>query len=368
MPVVSRPRANPNIYSKVPVKIKAQEEETWYKKYNFVISLIIFLLLLAIIIILFKVPTVDSKFQTCGDGTFYGTCSLTKPYYCDNGTLAEKASVCGCVDGANKAGETCVSEYNTNPQEITLNYIFEGEEKNIGFIAYGGLVDYLSGTSRVISYENSGKPARADFKLKDINEENQRALLLPLVIEIQNLAEKKEDQARIAISLVQNIEYGFSDKTERFFSQTINYSRYPYEVLYENQGICGEKSGLLAFLLKEIGYGVVIFYNQPENHEAVGISCPIGESYWNTGYCFVETTGPVIITDDSIEYVGGVVLDSEPEVILISNGDSLPANLKEYRDAETMKRLREGKFVLFSDSKLEKLIERYGLVEDYFVE
>lgn len=30
------------------------------------------------------------KFQTCGDGTFYGTCSLEKPYYCSNGILMEK--------------------------------------------------------------------------------------------------------------------------------------------------------------------------------------------------------------------------------------------------------------------------------------
>ena len=253
----------------------------------------------------------------------------------------------------------------TEPKETTLKYFLNGEENTLDFTVYGGMSGYLSNVSRIISYESGEKPLRADFKLKDINEEEQRELLLPLVVKIQNLAENKEDQARIAISLVQNIEYGFSNKTDNFFGKEVNYSRYSYEVLYDSQGICGEKSSLLAFLLRELGFETVIFYNQPENHESIGISCPKEKSYKETGYCFIETTGPSIITDDAIEYVGGLTLNSEPEVISISNGTSLPENLPEYKDAETMKRIRAGKFVLFADSKLEKLREKYGLVEEY---
>ncbi|MDP3991884.1 MAG: hypothetical protein Q8P79_00020, partial [Nanoarchaeota archaeon] len=127
-----------------------------------------------------------------------------------------------------------------------------------------------------------------------------------------------------------------------------------------------EKSELLTFLLRELGYGTAIFYNQPENHESVGIKCPVEESYKGTGYCFVETTGPSIITDDSIEYFGGIVLESKPEIILISDGYGLSRGLQEYRDAELMKRMRQGKFVPFRNFELKRLKERYGLVEIYY--
>ena len=145
----------------------------------------------------------------------------------------------------------------------------------------------------------------------------------------------------------------------------MNYSRYPYEVLYDEEGICGEKSELLAFLLREIGYETVLFYNQEENHESVGIKCPIEESYKRTGYCFVETTGPSIITDDSIEYMGNIVLTSEPEIIHISSGYSLGKYLEEYKDADELKSLKKNPFVLFRESRFQRLKEKYGLIEEY---
>jgi hypothetical protein len=335
------------------------------EKQEFFLSLALFLVFLALIMLIFKSPTDLTKTQTCGDSNLYGTCSVVKPYYCEKGLLVEKASVCGCSESSERLGDSCITNLQTEPRDLTLKYIIDGEEKTLNFRVYKGLVDHLSVLPPGISYVSGEKPVRTDFIFKKINEDEQRKFLLPLVIKIKNLTDDKEEQARIAISLVQNIQYGFSNKTEGFFGNKVNYSRYPYEVLYESRGICGEKSELLAFLLREIGYGVVLFYNQEENHESLGIKCPQEESYKGTGYCFVETTGPSIITDNSIEYVGGITLDSQPEVIFISDGESLPEGLQEYKDAETMKRIRQGKFVLFRDLKLEALKERYGLVEEY---
>jgi len=350
----------------MPGKFKKKKQVSWPEKHEFFLSLVSFLIFLTLIVLLFKSPTIQGKIHTCGDGTFYETCSLTKPYYCEQGALIEKTFVCGCSEFSERLGDSCITHLQKGPKNLALKYIFDGEEKELEFTAYKGLSDYLSVLPRTISYSNEEKPLRADFSFKKINEGEQRELLLPLIIKIQNLTNDKEEQARIAISLVQNIQFGFSDKTDSFFGNQVNYSRYPYEVLYDAQGICGEKSELLAFLLREIGYGVVLFYNQKENHEFVGIKCPIEESYRETGYCFVETTGPSIITDDSIEYVGGIKLESEPEIIFISDGYSLPKNLREYKDAEIMKRIRQGKFVLFSNSKLMSLREKYGLVEVYY--
>jgi len=206
---------------------------------------------------------------------------------------------------------------------------------------------------------------KADFKFKKIDEKEQRELLLGLVMKIKNLTLVKEDQMRIAVSLVQNIPYAESEKT--FVTRNIisNYSRYPYDVLYDNAGICGEKSELLAFLLRELGYEVVFFYHAYENHEAVGIKCPLKESFNDTGYCFIETTGPSIITDNSIDYVGGIRLVSEPEVVLISTGDSLGVDLYEYKDANNMEKIRDSWISFSSSVKFNKLKKKYGLVEEY---
>ncbi|MFA6330228.1 MAG: hypothetical protein WCX64_06130, partial [Candidatus Micrarchaeia archaeon] len=47
---------------------------------------------------------------TCSDGTRYSTCSATAPYYCDNGLLVNKSSICGCADGYKAKDEYCVQK------------------------------------------------------------------------------------------------------------------------------------------------------------------------------------------------------------------------------------------------------------------
>jgi hypothetical protein len=258
------------------------------------------------------------------------------------------------------------SQYELYPKNISLPYVLDGQKGAVDFIVYGELADYLSRVSRVIDYQENEKPLREDFKLKIINEENQRELLLPLVFKIQNLTSNKEDQVRIATSIVQNIPYGAVDKPIPFSGGKINYSLYPYEVLYYNQGICGEKSALLAFLLKEMGYNISIFYFQEENHEVVGIKCPVKNSFRKTGYCFVETSGPAIITDSYMTYVDGIRIKSEPEIIPISDGAALPADMQEYKDAKTLKNIRNRNlFALFSFWKFDGIVKKYGLEGEY---
>ena len=258
-----------------------------------------------------------------------------------------------------------MSRYQSNPKVINISYILDNEEKDIPFIVYEGMADYLFDLSDFITYSNGDGPQRRDFKLRKINEENQKVLLMSLVIKIQNLADNKKDQARIAISLVQNIPFGFSDEQVTIGENSINYSRYPYEVLYEQEGICASKSELLVFLLREIGYETVFFYHKLENHDSVGIMCPRRYGLLNTSYCFIETTGPSIIIDNENVYLEGVKLISYPEIINSSEGDSL-GYMYEYRDAKALKRIRRGieetgKTNLFRRARLNKIIEKYRL-------
>jgi hypothetical protein len=339
-------------------------------KYKIIISALCAVIIVFVFIFVwnyFSARYFDSKaIPTCGDGSFYDTCDLNKPYYCSEGVLTENASVCGCPAGMNKSGNSCISQYQTGPKEIMLKYTLRGEGGEINFTVYKGLADYISNLSKEINYQPGERPLRSDFKIRDISDENQRQLLLPLLVQIQNLAKSKEDQVRMAVSIVQNIPFGNSDKTLSLQGGAqINYSRYPYEVLYDNEGVCGEKSELLAFLMKEMGYGVVFFYNQDENHESIGVKCPVKYSLDDTGYCFVETTGPAIMTDNGIEYAGGIKLTSKPEVILVSNGDSLGSDMYEYQDAKEMDKIRNGGLMLFKESQFDALKKKYGLAEVY---
>lgn len=308
----------------------------------------------------------------CGDGTRYNSCSFTKPYFCLNGKLIEYPSICGCPEGFDERNNFCFSTYQLNPRRIFLKYTLRGESDVLSFVVYEGFKNYTSKIPRSITYSIGSNFSRADFKLKTINEEEQRKLLMPLVIKIQNITDNKEDQMRIAISIVQNIPFGTSNRTVNFGGSKVEYTRYPYEVIYDFEGVCGEKTDLLAFLLKEMGYGVSFFYYPPENHEALGLKCPIKESLMGSGYCFVETTAPAIITDNEISYVNIGKLSSMPEIYVLKEGNSISGDLEEYRDARRLKRIRHsfdeiGILGPIQKGILKNIENKYGLAEEYYI-
>lgn len=330
---------------------------------------IVLVVLLAVLAFGFGRASLDNQTPlTCGDGTFYNSCALVKPYFCSNGSLIEDASVCGCPVNMTRKGDSCISSYQTDPKNLTLNYILDGKYGEINLTVYGGMDKYLEGVPRSALYSTGQQPQLADFKLMSLNEPQQKNLLLPLVEKIQNITTNKDDQVRIAISIVQNIPYGFSNRTIFLGgNESVNYSRYPYEVLYENEGICSEKSALLAFILRQMGYSVAFFHYGPEDHEAIGIGCPIEDSVNNSGYCFIETVGPSIITDNKLTYVGGITLKSTPEIIPISQGASI-GNWPEFQDAKKLEQLMQWRIPVIGQWELNNLEKKYGLGGEYQVD
>jgi len=140
------------------------------------------------------------------------------------------------------------------------------------------------------------------------------------------------DEAFEVISLVQKIPY---DNASVNFSIAIN--KYPYNVLYNNIGICAEKSYLMATLLSELGYGTGIFLF--DTHAAVGIKCPANYDYKDSGYCLIEST--------ILSYVGEFhdstdsIYNGYEGIVNISNG-------KEYEYAGQQ-------YVDYHDNNLDKL-------------
>lgn len=162
----------------------------------------------------------------------------------------------------------------------------------------------------------------------------QKAAILKLASQIRSKTPRKEDQVRIAISMVQNIPYDFND-----LNATSHPMMVPYEVLAEKTGVCSEKSLLLASLLEELGYGTALFEFPAQQHMAVGIKSPGPYDYNNTGYAFIETTRPGIPTYDKGSYGYAGKLTPPLEVIPISNGLSFDSIALEYMDAQEYNRI-----------------------------
>ena len=248
-----------------------------------------------------------SKIPTCQDGSFYSECGVQKPFYCYMGTLVEKASICGCPKDEIKDGEKCISKYQTNPKNVRLTYF--------NYEVYGGLNDYLAGLDRAISYSYT-PPTTKDFILRDLDNLIQKEYLIPLVDKIKAKSDSPKEQAEMAIRMVQDIPYDW----DAFETDTVT-GRYPYEVLYDMKGVCMEKADLMAFLLRELGFGVAIFEFEQESHRAVGIKCSSGN--YGSEYCFIEATDNYPVGRIPSEYVGGIDIRSAvPEIVVISDGKS----------------------------------------------
>lgn len=257
-------------------------------------------------------------------------------------------------------------QYMTNPKIVNYEYVLCGNYSQIPYIMYGGMNNYLKSLPRYIRrLRGYSPPTETDFVLRDLDNEEQKPFIDPLVKEIQNITSNKDDQARIAISLVQNLNYDWDS-----FKAGNTTEKYPYEVLYTCTGVCSEKSDLLAYLLRDLGYGVVIFHFDAVGnltaHAAVGIKCPLQYSYRDTGYCFVETTSPCILTDSSGDYLtinnSTVKLTTVPKIIKICNGNSFDSVSEEYNDTRTWNDISNNKVLnTYNYSKWLYLINKYGL-------
>lgn len=267
------------------------------------------------------VPPSLPQIEKCDDGTPYGSCSATKPLFCENGSLIEKASLCGCPEKYIPNGDECVYQLTLVPESRSLSYCNNGLKTSIPFTVYRGLKEYLSELPRTFVCDPEC-PSDQEIYQMIINQPDQVEFIQNLIKMIKIVGQSKDEQARISISLVQMIPYDY----EKVFTLSSENWRYPYEVLYDYKGVCQGKSLLLALLLRELGFGVVLLVYEDENHMAVGIKCPgryANYIYQGSGYCFIETTTPSIVTDMSGEYLGVGALKSKPKIYFVSDGGTL---------------------------------------------
>lgn len=163
----------------------------------------------------------------------------------------------------------------------------------------------------------------------DIPEEDDS--ISRLVSKIGGVGDERLDRA---LALVQSISYD----QEMADAEKI-LPRFPYEVLYDQKGVCSGKSFLGALIAKELGYGTALLVYEEANHMALGVKCP-------SGYCFMELTTPgwkVGIQDfDDIEDIKTTTpsLDEAPEIYKVSDGREYMKATENLQEKERVKSLK----------------------------
>ncbi len=241
------------------------------------------------------------------------------------------------------------NSFEQNPKLHSFFFTINGETKKIEIIVYPKVKAHFA-----LMKKN-------DFDIFDCLYNSIQRRYLDQLIRYIGDNNMGDNQARAAISFVQQIPYDEHKARIELKYDKNSKIRYPYEVIYDNLGICSEKSLLLALLLKELGYSIALFEFEEENHMAVGIKSPMEFSYNRSGFAFIETSGISIPTDIQLQYQtfmgrGPLKLKSNPKIIRVSEGDTFSSIYQEWFDAKILND-RNSK-----DFQVLKVKRKYGIL------
>jgi len=243
------------------------------------------------------------------------------------------------------------TNYRQSPKTTSFSYVIDGNRRSMSFTTYGGLSDFFSNKSHSYHYDpDTGVIAEL------LDNEDQNENMRPFIDMIRKRSTTSDDQAKIAINLVQRIPYNGNR-----YNRTATDWYYPYETVHNNKGSAADKSVLLAYILNELGYETVLF--EFSNHMAVGVKSSSKYAFYDTGYAFIETTRPTIITYVPETSYGGFRISLNPRIIHLSGGRRVLDVSAEYGDARRMQQLEEmgGSLNQSYRAELAKISDKYDL-------
>jgi hypothetical protein len=241
--------------------------------------------------------------------------------------------------------------FRQSPKITTFSFFMGRDVRTMSFTTFGGLSDFFSNKSHSHHYDPD------NGVIVDLLEnEVQNEFMRPFIEMIRKRSITSDDQAKIAISLVQRIPYNGNR-----YTRTATDWFYPYETVHNNKGSAADKSVLLAYILNELGYETVLF--EFPSHMAVGVKSSSKYSFYDTGYAFIETTRPTIITYEPDTSYGGFSISQNPRIIHLTGGKRVLDVSTEYGDAMRMKQLEKmgGSLNQSYRAELSKISEKYDL-------
>jgi hypothetical protein len=243
------------------------------------------------------------------------------------------------------------ADYRQSPKTTSFSFFIDGNRRSMSFTTFGGLSDFFSNKSHSYHYDPDN-----GVIVELLENEVQNEYMRPFIDMIRKRSITSDDQAKNAISLVQRIPYNGNR-----YTRTTTDWYYPYETVHNNKGSAADKSVLLAYILNELGFETVLF--EFSNHMAVGVKSSSKYSFYDTGYAFIETTRPTIITYEPDSSYGGFGISQNPRIIHLSGGRRPLDVSTEYGDAMRMKQLEEmgGNLNQSYRAELAKISDKYDL-------
>lgn len=180
---------------------------------------------------------------------------------------------------------------NSNQKSITFTWKYKNKDYYLNQNFSHDLYQQYVSSPKSYTYYSNNAPAnpRDNYYQMLISAKSNDSSIDKLLTDLKSLGQKEgysgDSLVEFVLAFVQYIPYDYSKNSPE--NIIVNY---PYETLYKQKGVCSDKSFLAALLLRKMGYGSVILDLPEANHTAIGIQCPVADSTYGSGYCFVETT------------------------------------------------------------------------------
>lgn len=183
-----------------------------------------------------------------------------------------------------------------NPKTVNFAWSYKGKEYSIEETLYGNVDAYYKEHPVKALYETDSEAEYYENFSLNLESENDTTID-DVVNDIKSEGIKNnlsEDEIlELVISFVQDIPYD-DKKYSMMVSEGGNvedsWTRFPYEVLYDNTGICTDKSILTVAMVNKLNYGTALFGFDDKEHMVPAIQCTQGYSSYDSGYCYTEVT------------------------------------------------------------------------------
>ncbi len=180
-----------------------------------------------------------------------------------------------------------------NPKEIEFEWQYNNKDYALKETFYGSLYTFYANSPKTYTYQGElGVDWEKNYYAMFLKKNDSDNSISQIASDIKSLGEQNKlvaDQiVELALAFVQSIPYDHARAQSILSGNGV--TNYPYETLFENKGVCSDKSFLLANLLAQLGYDTALLAYDNERHMAVGIKCPVQYSNYPNGYCYAETT------------------------------------------------------------------------------
>ena len=283
------------------------------------------------------VQTAQKCPQTCDDGNLctFDICRESTNYNCIHALYNGKIENCDCRGGSCRI----VTEKN----QTLINYVnreyiweFNGSKYNYVVSLSNDWYDYYKSKSRERSYDIFVSDQYSRNTISDLSDGLNRYA--------EDAGFGKNEKLAFITAFVQSLPYTPDNVSTPFD----DYTRYGFETLYDNGGDCEDTSILMATMLEEMGYKVVLVLMPEEpGHMAIAVKCDPTTfdysvkpfAYETENYCYIETTGEGYrVGQIPSEFEGKqykiISLVPRPEVITAFNASYVYNTLTAYVDIE----------------------------------